>query len=143
MQFIRRERASVITAVHTVTVFVSDQDKALDFYSNVLGFEVRANEQMGPEARWIEVAPPGQTTTILLYRSTPEMPGQESYEFAQSRIGKNTGVLLYTDDLQQTYAELSAKGVHFPTPPEQQFWGWWAVLADQDGNTYGLGQMQA
>ena len=130
----------MLTALHTVTVYVTDQQKALEFYTNKLGFEVRMNMEMGPESRWIEVAPPGQKTTILLYKPTPDMPGGDSYEWSLSRIGKNTGVLLHTDDLQATYKKLSAKGVNFPTPPEQQYWGWWAVMTDQDGNEYGLGQ---
>ena len=130
----------MFTAVHTTTVFVSDQDRALDFYVNRLGFEKRQDQPMGPESRWIEVAPPGAATTLLLYKPTPEMPGADSYEVATSRIGMNTGVLLTTDDINVTYKELSAKGVSFPTPPEQQPWGWWAVLSDPDGNTFGIGQ---
>ena len=122
------------------SIYVLDQDKALDFYVGKLGFEKRQDEQMGPDSRWIEVAPPGTTTTLLLYKPTPDMPGADTYEVAQSRIGKNTGVLLNTDDINATYQDLSARGVTFPTPPEHQPWGWWAVLSDPDGNTFGIGQ---
>src|SRR5881275_1722418 len=130
----------MFTAVRTTTVFVSDQDKALDFYVGKLGFEKRQDQPMGPDSRWLEVAPPGATTTLLLYKPTPEMPGADTYEVAQSRIGKNTGILLATDDINATYNELSARGVAFPTPPEQQPWGWWAELSDPDGNIFGLHQ---
>jgi len=130
----------MFTAIHTTTVFVSDQDKALDFYVGKLGFEKRQDEQMGPDSRWIEVAPLGTTTTLLLYKPTPDMPGADTYELAQSRMGKSTGVLLSTDDINATYKDLSARGVSFPTPPEQQPWGWWAMLSDPDGNTFGIGQ---
>jgi uncharacterized glyoxalase superfamily protein PhnB len=51
------------------------------------------------------------------------MPGADSYEAAWARTGKNTGILLSTDDINATYKELSARGVNFPTPPEQQAWG--------------------
>jgi predicted enzyme related to lactoylglutathione lyase len=130
----------MLTAIHTTTIFVSDQDKALDFYVGKLGFEKRQDQAMGPESRWIEVAPPGRTTTLLLYKPTPEAPGADSYETARARIGKSTGVLLTTDDVNATYKELSAKGVAFPTPPEQQPWGWWAEISDPDGNMFGIGQ---
>jgi lactoylglutathione lyase len=130
----------VITAIHSTTVYVTDQERALDFYVNKLGFEKRADMPMGPDSRWIEVAPPDAKTTLLLYKPTPEMPGAESYELALSLTGRHTGVLLYVDDLNATYEALSDKGVNFPTPPEKQDWGWWAVLADPDGNSFGLGQ---
>src|SRR5258708_6703746 len=68
----------MFTAIHTTTVFVTDQDKALDFYVGKLGFEKRQDEQMGPDNRRIEVAPPGTTTTLLLYKPTPDMPGADT-----------------------------------------------------------------
>ena len=48
----------MLTRIGTITVQVTDQDKALDFYTQKLGFEKRADQPMGPEQRWIEVAPP-------------------------------------------------------------------------------------
>ncbi len=130
----------MITALSTTTVFVTDQDRALDFYVNTLGFTLRQDQTMGPDSRWIEVALPGGPTALLLYKPTPEMPGADSYEIARSRIGGSTGVLLKTDDINATYKELSARGVLFPTPPEQQPWGWWATLTDPDGNSFGAQQ---
>ena len=95
---------------------------------------------MGPQSRWTEVAPPGANTALHLYKPTPEMPGADTYEIAQSRIGKDTGVLLTTDDINATYKELSARGVRFPTPPALQPWGWWATLSDPGGNSFGVRQ---
>ena len=129
-----------LTNIHTASVFVRDQDAALDFYTNKLGFEVRRNDPMGPDGRWIEVAPPGAQTAVLLYKPTPEMPGASTYEYAQAGIGTFNPILFRCDDVQRTYQELSARGVRFPTPPEQQPWGWWAVFEDQDGNSFGLNQ---
>ena len=60
----------------------------------------------------------------------------------RDRIGTFSNVLFDCDDIQQTYAALLAKGVVFPEAPVQQFWGWWAVFQDPDGNTYGLGQRE-
>lgn len=130
----------MFTAVYTTTVFVTDQDRALDFYVNKLGFEQRADMPMGPQSRWIEVVPPGAQTALLLYKPTPEMPGADTFEIAQSRVGQSTGILLTTDDINATYKDLSTRGVAFPTPPEQQAWGWWATVADPDGNSFGVNQ---
>ena len=129
-----------LTHLHSASVFVRDQDAALDFYTNKLGFEVRRDDPMGPDSRWIEVAPPGAQSAVLLYKPTSEMPGASTYEHAQASIGTFNPILFSCDDVQRTYQELSARGVRFPTPPEQQPWGWWAVFEDQDGNSFGLNQ---
>lgn len=129
-----------LTGVGTITVYVTDQDKALEFYTNRLGFEKRADNRMGPGQRWIEVAPPGARTRILLYKPTQEAPGAASYEDAVSRIGKPTPMVLETDDIEKTFLELKANGVTIAEEPKKQPYGWWGVFADQDGNTYGVHQ---
>ena len=85
----------MLTSVGTITVQVTDQDKALEFYTQKLGFEVRTDQPTGPDQRWIEVAPPGAQTRILLYKATPEMPGAASYDEAIASIGKSTGMAGY------------------------------------------------
>jgi lactoylglutathione lyase len=130
----------MLTNVGTITVHVTDQDKALAFYTEKLGFEARTDMPMGPDQRWIEVAPPGAQTRILLYKPTPEAPGADSYEVAKAKIGKNTGMVLEVDDIEATFAELKAKGVTIIDEATQQPWGWWGVFADQDGNSYGVHQ---
>lgn len=130
----------MLTNVGTITVHVTDQDKALAFYTQKLGFEARADMPMGPDQRWIEVAPPGAQTRILLYKPTPDAPGADSYEAAKAKIGKNTGMVLEVDDIEATFADLKAKGVTIIDELSQQPWGWWGVFADQDGNSYGVHQ---
>ena len=95
---------------------------------------------MGPNQRWIEVAPPGAHTRILLYKATPEMPGAPSYEEAKASIGKSTGMVLEVDDIVATFAQLKANGVRIDDEPKQQPWGWFGVFSDQDGNSYGVHQ---
>ncbi|HZT05849.1 MAG TPA: VOC family protein [Chloroflexota bacterium] len=130
----------MISHLFSTPIYVSDQDSAVDFYVNKLGFELRADEPMGPSARWIMVAPKGAQTCLTLYKPTPEMPGAETYEAATARIGRFTGAIFDTPDIQATYRELSARGVPFAEPPAQQPWGWWATFSDPDGNSFGLGQ---
>src|SRR5581483_8479892 len=97
----------MITHISLTTVFVSDQDKALDFYANKLGFEVRADDTMG-DMRWIQVAPRGAQTSIVL---------------AQGEGGTTEKLGLDADDLEATYRELSSRGVTFTETPNQQPWG--------------------
>jgi lactoylglutathione lyase len=130
----------MLTSVGTITVQVRDQDQALAYYTEKLGFEVRQDVPMGPDQRWLEVAPAGAQTRILLYKATPEQPGADSYEGAQSRIGTSTGMVLEVDDMVATFAGLREREVTIIEEPAQQPFGWWGVFADQDGNTYGVHQ---
>lgn len=74
-------------------------------------------------------APADRSVILVLF--TPE--GQ------QDRVGTFSNLIFACDDIHQTYQQLTAEGVEFPEPPREEFWGWWAVFADPDGNTYGLG----
>ncbi len=130
----------MLTRIGTITVQVTDQNKALEFYTQKMGFEKRSDQPMGPDQRWIEVAPPGAQTRILLYKATREMPGADSYEAAQASIGKSTGIVWETDDINSTFAKLKANGVTILDEPQRQPYGWWGVFADQDGNSYGVHQ---
>src|SRR6476659_7215257 len=123
-----------ITRVSTVGVYVSDQQAALDFYKNKLGFEVRQDMPMGGPGspRWIEVLPPGAATGIVL--STPEGMGGHA-----ERIGTFTNFVLTADDVQKTYEELAGRGVRFTEQPAAQPWGMMqAIFLDQDGNQFVL-----
>ena len=118
----------MITKASTAGIYVSDQDQALDFYVSKLGFEKLIDERMDSDARWIEVAPAGAQTHLVLF--TP--PGQ------QDRIGTFSNVVFACDDMKSTYEELSARGVEFSQQPSEQAWGIWAQFKDPDGNEFGL-----
>jgi catechol 2,3-dioxygenase-like lactoylglutathione lyase family enzyme len=116
--------------VSHVTVYVKDQQAALDFYRDKLGFDVVADmtTSMGENTmRWVTVRPQGgDGPEIALWPGTPQMGAE--------RIGGNTGVTLYFGDLDATYSDLSSKGVNFTMPPGEVPWGRHAMVADQDGN---------
>jgi lactoylglutathione lyase len=134
-----RGERDVITQIGSTSVFVSDQDRAVDFYVNKLGFEKRSDQPMGPDApRWIEVAPPGAQTALVIFKPSEKMSGASSYEAAVAQIGKFCSFIFEVDDMEATHQELSARGVEFTHPPSQQFWGWWATVQDPDGNQIGL-----
>ncbi|HMA34423.1 MAG TPA: VOC family protein [Chloroflexia bacterium] len=121
----------MITQVGTVGVNVRDQAAARAFYTEQLGFALIRDEAMMPGTewpRWIEVAPAGAPTHLVLF--TP--PDQES------QIGTASRIVFHCDDIQATVQDLRARGIRFTTELEQQPWGWWAEFADLDGNGFGL-----
>jgi catechol 2,3-dioxygenase-like lactoylglutathione lyase family enzyme len=120
--------ATRISRINTVCVAVADQDKMLEFYEGVLGFEKRADEPFGNGYRWIEVAPPGADTTIAL---APPPEG------APAPGGTQTGISLETGDIDALHGELKEQGVDVdgevtrfggPVPPICWF-------RDPEGNT--------
>ena len=123
----------MITKARAVNIYVGDQQRALDFYVDALGFELRSDQPNGPDMRWIEVAPPGADTVLVLM--TP--PGLED------RVGTWSNVIFDCDDIDVTFAELHNKGVEFSQPPAVQPWGMkMALFKDIDGNEFVLVQTQ-
>jgi len=117
--------ATSISRMATVIVPVSDQDQAIAFYLDKLGFEKRTDVSMGEGNRWVEVAPPGAQTTLAL---VPPREGESA--------GIPTRVAFETDDVDTDHASLKAQGVDVdeavarmgdPVPPMFFF-------RDQDGN---------
>ena len=117
----------MIKSVKFVSIPVRNQDKALDFYTKKLGFQIVTDQPFGPQ-RWIELRIPGADTQVVLF--TPQ--GQED------RIGTFTGMSYATDSVQKTYDELTARGVEFSQPPKKESWGTSAIFRDADGNTFVL-----
>lgn len=122
----------MIKHIHSATVMVEDQDAAIDFYVEKLGWEKRADSTYGEGARWVEVGPAGAETVLALVR--PEDVGAP-----REAAGSYKGVSLVTDDMDSTYRELSDRGVGFIQPPEQMPWGQMATwFDDPDGNRFFL-----
>lgn len=128
----------MITRVARVTVLVSDQDEALRFYTEKLGFEKRADMPMGA-TRWLTVAPAGQRELeIVLQQPDPAFHGEDGARQMLERVGQSTTWVLATDDCQGDYERLSGLGVRFTSPPQRQMYGLEAVLLDLYGNSYSL-----
>src|SRR5581483_5582905 len=107
----------MITDIARVAIYVRDQDVALDFYKNKLGFEVKADRPAG-KYRWIEVAPPGARTSIVL--------GTPDYETgSEDKVGGFTDIQLFTSDIQATHGKLASNGVKFTVKPMLMPWGSW------------------
>ena len=119
--------ATRIDKLGTVVIPVSDQDRAIEFYVETLGFEKRADVPFGNGYRWVEVAPAGAVTTIAI---VPPPEGKPTGN-------PETGIGLHTEDIESVHADLKARGVDVdpeisrmgdPVPP--LFW-----FRDPDGNT--------
>ncbi|MEP7088198.1 MAG: VOC family protein [Gemmatimonadota bacterium] len=121
----------MITHLHATTIVVSNQDKAIDYFVNVLGFENTDDVPMGPSMRWVTVAPKGAATRIAL--SLPDWYTKKP----SLEMGINTAIAFAVDDMKSTYAELKKRGVNFKSEPEMMPWGKPGVwFLDPDNNEF-------
>src|ERR1035438_8982815 len=118
----------MIKGIKLVSIPVTNQDRALAFYTDKLGFKIHTDQPFNDKQRWIELKIPGADTMVTLF--TPE--GHED------RIGGFYPATFFCDDVQKTYDELVKRGVEFVSPPEKQPWGTFTMLKDPDGNQFVL-----
>jgi len=128
----------MIDTIGGIVVIVSDQQKAMEFYSKKLGFEIKTDRSF-VGIRWIEVGPKDSQSTISLMLPNVQMMSNEGVvEAAKKGIGTETGIWFYSDDLQSTYEGLKNKGVEITSPEKQEWGGIMSKLKDQDGNSYSI-----
>ena len=118
----------MIKGIKFASVPVRDQDRALAFFTEKLGFAVGTDQPFDEKQRWIELRIPGADTRLVLF--TPDGHAE--------RIGTMSNVAFVADDVEKTYRELSSKGVEFAGPPQTWEWGTAAIFKDIDGNTFVL-----
>jgi catechol 2,3-dioxygenase-like lactoylglutathione lyase family enzyme len=122
-----------------VALVVRDYDEAIAFYTQLLGFQLIEDTDLGDGKRWVRVRPPGSTGTDLLLAKAVN-PEQAS------RIGNQTGgrvfLFLHTHDFWGDYRALTERGVKFCRPPSEESYGTVAVFADLYGNQWDLLQLK-
>jgi catechol 2,3-dioxygenase-like lactoylglutathione lyase family enzyme len=130
----------MITRLTHVNVWVHDQDEALAFYTEKLGFELREDVTV-PELgnfRWLTVGVPGQTDVALTLMAVPGPPvfDEETRDQLQALVAKGAagGLFFATDDAQGTFEDLKGRGVEFVQEPTQQPYGLDAGFRDSSGN---------
>ena len=129
----------MLTKITHLTLFVSNQDEALRFYTEKLGFKVHTDHMLG-SFRWLTLNLPGQKDVelVLMLGETPE---------EKALVGKQGGskpfLSLETDNLKKDYDELTKRGVHFVDTPKEEPWGMSATLKDLYGNMLYLCQPPA
>jgi predicted enzyme related to lactoylglutathione lyase len=116
----------MIKQIKFVSIPVRDQNRALDFYTDKLGFTIITDQPFDEKQRWIELRIPKAETRVVLF--TPE--GDET------RIGSFMNMSYACDDIDKTYAELKKCGVEFEGPPQKQPWGTYAMFKDSEGNRF-------
>ena len=129
----RRDRSHyvqriMIKQIKFISIPVVDQNRALDFYTDKLGFTIITDQPFDEKQRWIELRIPKAETRVVLF--TPE--GEEK------RIGSFMNMSYVCDDIDKTYAELEKRGVDFEGPPRTQPWGRYAMFKDSEGNRFVL-----
>jgi uncharacterized glyoxalase superfamily protein PhnB len=133
--------------IATAQIWVHDQDEALAFYTDKLGFEVRADVTL-PEMgnfRWLTVGPAGQEDVSIVLMAIPGEPvmDAETKEQVETLMGKGFAgtVFLTTDDCRGDYEELAARGVEFTDEPASRPYGIDAGFRDPSGNQFRLTQL--
>ena len=120
-----------------ITLLVKDQDEALKFYTEKLGFQKCQDIIIAEKMRWVTVTQKGQTDLALTFVVADSEPKRKA-------VGKQAGdhvfLTLETDDCRKEYKALKAKGVKFYGKPEMQSWGIDVVLEDLYGNLFDLVQ---
>lgn len=124
----------MIAGARFTTLYVRDQQQALDFWTKKVGFELLTDAPYDNEgtARWIEVKAPKSDVYFVLHQASGEH---------EALVGKMSHVWFSCDDLDATYNDLTSKGVEFPEPPQDAPWNpgeRWAQFNDPDGNLYGV-----
>ncbi|MGN9837013.1 VOC family protein [Nonomuraea sp. H19] len=117
--------------ISQVTIYVEDQQRAVDFWTGKMGFTITTDLPYG-EDRWIEVEPPAGGTRLVISKAGPKWPGPAK--------DLPNYVLFQADDIVKAHRELAARGVEFSQEPKQEPWGWSAVFKDDEGHLFHLGQ---
>jgi uncharacterized glyoxalase superfamily protein PhnB len=132
--------------VTSAQLWVHDQEEALDFWTNKVGFEVRADISM-PELgdfRWLTVGAPGQEDFAIALLAIPGPPvmDEDTKKQVEDLMSKgfSGSVFLNADDVQASYEELRGRGVEFTEAPSERPYGIDSEFRDPSGNTIRLGK---
>lgn len=118
-------------------IVVRDYDEAIAFYTGALGFELREDTTLGPDKRWVVVAPPGSGPTdagILLARAGNDHQGER----VGDQTGGRVGFFLHTTDFACDHERMTAAGVRFVEGPRTEAYGTVGVFEDLYGNRWDL-----
>ena len=132
----------MIRKMSHATIFVNNQEEALKFYRDKLGFEVHTDAMVGEDFRWLTLCTRDQRDfEIILMEPKPGMMMDEATA-AELRAIMAKGVLgagaFHTDDCRKTYEEMKSKGVEFLSEPAERHYGVEAVFKDNSGNWFSL-----
>jgi lactoylglutathione lyase len=133
LRICRKGDLKMIGRIATAAVYVDDQEKAVDFWTNQVGFEVRLEKEMGPKAKWIELSPKGAESCIVIY------PKSMMADWAE----RKPSIVFESDNVRATHEEMRSRGVTFQQEPQDLPWGPFAIFLDNEGNLFGLREKTA
>ena len=117
--------------ISVVTLYVTDIDRAIDFYTKKLGWDKTMDAPMGDGTRWVTLAPPGgKEAAFTLAKRSPNP--------SSAKDGGFSGVIMEVDDVYQTHKKLKKIDIEFTEGPRSEPWGGWAMFKDSEGNVHGL-----
>ena len=123
----------MIKQIKFVSIPTADQNRALRFYTEKLGFTIITDQPFDQKQRWIELRIPKAETRIVLFTAEGE----------EKRIGSMMPMSYACDDIDETYKEFVKRGVPFEGPPEKQPWGTYAMFKDSEGNRFVLSESRS
>lgn len=134
----------MITRLSHTTIYVLNQDEALAFYRDKLGFEVRTDMTMDHGFRWLTVGPktaPEQEIILMAVCESPMFPADAVAKLTSLiKAGSLGAGVMQVDDCKKTYDELKAKGVEFMSEPADRFYGIECLFKDNSGNWFSMCQ---
>jgi predicted enzyme related to lactoylglutathione lyase len=125
--------------IKLTSVYVADQEKALRFYTEVLGFVKKADFSQGP-FRWLTVASPEEPEGTELQLALNDDPAAKAYQQAMVSKGQ-PAAMFFTDDVQADYERMKARGAEFTVPPKDVTGSKIAMLNDTCGNLIQVTQL--
>jgi predicted enzyme related to lactoylglutathione lyase len=132
-------RREINVKIKLTSVYVDDQEKALRFYTEVLGFAKRTDVTQGPY-RWLTVASPEEPDGAELQLALNDNPAASTYQRAMFEQGQ-PAAMFYTDNVQADYERIEARGADFTMPPTHVTGSTIAMLKDTCGNLIQLTQL--
>jgi predicted enzyme related to lactoylglutathione lyase len=125
--------------IKLTSIYVDDQENALRFYTDVLGFVKKTDISQGP-FRWLTVASPEEPAGTELQLALNDNPAAQTYQQAMFQQGQ-PAAMFYTDDVQADYERIKARGAEFTTPPTKVTGSTIAMVNDTCGNLIQLTQL--
>ena len=125
--------------ISLTTVFVDDQDRALRFYTEVLGFVKKADFSQGPY-RWLTVASPEEPEGTQLQLASSDNPAAKAFQQAMFQQGQ-PAAMFFTEDLQADYERMKTRGAEFAMPPTDVTGSKIAKVSDGCGNLIQVTQL--
>ena len=125
----------MIRKISYITLLVDEQERALDFYTEKMGFEKHPENVVNKAARWLVVSPKGQTDFgLILQRADTD----EKKAAIGNQGGGGVLMVVQTNDCVKTHKELKSKGVEFEGAPQERPWGMEVIFKDLYGNRFNL-----